>query len=306
VWVLLANYPDKTLLRNHTAFEIGRRFGLSYTPRSRFVDLYLNDSYRGNYQLTEQIKIDENRLAIDELESDDLDQDAISGGYLLEIDGRSDPDPSFTTTQGVKFKIKSPDKGPEEQLAYIQNYVQTTENVLFSDSFADPEQGYARFIDVESFVNWYLVNEITKNTDAKFANSVYMHKPRGGKLTMGPVWDYDIGLGNVNYSPGEFPEGWYIREASWLRRLFEDPIFEQRVKDRWRTVQPELQEVLNQIDQQAATLDQSQRLNFGTWRILNKKVWPNPVQTGSYQGEVDYLEKWLSERIAWMDSELSQ
>ena len=304
VWVLLANYSDKTLLRNHLAFELSRRFGLTYTPRSRFVDLYLNGVYRGNYQLTEQIKVDESRLDIDELDAGDNGEDQITGGYLLEIDGRKDEDERFTSAQGVRFAIRSPEEGSSEQFAYIKDYLQATEDALFADTFADAEQGYARYIDVESFIDWYLLNELAKNTDAKFANSVYLHKPRGGKLTMGPVWDYDIGMGNVDYSPGRFTEGWYIREASWSRRLFQDPAFEQQTKARWQELKPQVESVIATIDQQAASLEQSQQRNFKTWKILGYKVWPNPVATGSYAGEVAYLKNWLTKRMLWMNSEL--
>ena len=303
-WVLLANYPDKTLMRNYIAFKLSAGFGLEYTPRSQFVDLYLNDVYQGNYQLVEQIKVDKNRVAIHELTSADIAEDAITGGYLLLIDGRSDEDFRFRSTGNVPFIVKSPEKGTTEQYNYIQNYVQTTEDVLFSEDFADPQQGYAQYIDVRSFVDWYLVNELTKNTDAKFANSVYMHKPQGGKLVMGPVWDFDIGFGNVDYSPGEFPEGWYVREASWLARLFQDPQFEQRVKSRWKEMRPVVQDIIDGIDKDAAYLQQSQGLNFTKWQILNRRVWPNPVVTGSYAGEVDYLKDWLTKRARWMDREL--
>lgn len=303
-WVLLANYSDKTLLRNHTAFKLSQRFGLVYTPRSQFVDLWLNGSYQGNYQLTEQIKIDKNRLNIDELKAGDISDDKITGGYLLEIDGRPDEDASFRSTQDVRFVIKSPEGERPEQFAYIQQYVQAAEDALFAEGFANAQQGYAQYLDAESFVDWYLLNELTKNTDAKFANSVYLHKPRGGKLTMGPVWDYDIGMGNVNYSPGEFTEGWYIREASWIKRLFEDPAFEQRVKARWQVLKPKIVTIISEIDQEATYLDQSQRLNFWKWTILDYKVWPNPVATGSYAGEVAYLKDWLTKRVAWMDSQL--
>ncbi len=223
---------------------------------------------------------------------------------MLEVDGRRDEDASFHSTRGVRFVIKSPDKDIPEQTAYIRQYVQATEDALFAANFADSQQGYAQYFDTESFVDWYLLNELTKNTDAKFGNSVYLHKPRGGKLTMGPVWDYDIGMGNVDYSPGEFTEGWYIREASWIRRLFEDPAFEQRVKARWQVLKPEVKAVIAEIDQQATYLDQSQYLNFFKWTILGYKVWPNPVATGSYAGEVAYLKDWLTKRVAWMDSEM--
>ena len=304
IWVLLANFSDKTLLRNHTAFRLSQQVGLGYTPRSQFVDLYLNGAYWGNYQLTEQIKIDKNRLDIDELDADDTAEDKITGGYLLEIDGRPDEDVSFRSTQGIRFVIKSPEEGSSEQVEYIRQYVQATEDALFADNFADAQAGYTQYIDVDSFVDWYLLNELAKNTDAKFANSVYLHKPRGGKLTMGPVWDYDISMGNVDYSPGEFTEGWYIREASWFQRLFQDPAFEQRVKARWQVFKPEIDGLIADIDQQAASLEQSQRLNFGRWNILGYKVWPNPVATGSYSGEVAYLKDWLTKRTNWMDGEM--
>ena len=206
-WVLLANFSDKTLMRNHIAFEMSRQFGLAYTPQSRFVDLYLNGSYEGNYMLTEQIQVDEHRLNINELDESDISEEVITGGYLLEVDDRRDADHWFNTGQGAPFTIKSPKNIAPEQLTYIQNYIQTTEDTIFSENFADPQEGYAQYIDVESFIDWYLVNEITKNTDAIFHLSVYLYKPRGEKLFMGPVWDFDIGLGNVNYSPGEFTEG---------------------------------------------------------------------------------------------------
>ena len=304
VWVLLANYPDKTLLRNHTAFRLSQQFGLSYTPRSRFVDLYLNGTYQGNYQLTEQIKVDESRLTIDELAADDNAESKLSGGYLLEIDGRRDEDERYTSPRGVRFAIRSPEYGSPAQFAYIKEYLQTTEEALFADTFADPTQGYARYIDVVSFIDWYLLNEVTKNTDAKFANSVYLHKPRGGKLAMGPVWDYDIGMGNVDYSPGEFTEGWYIREASWFQRLFQDPAFDEQVKARWKALKPTVDAVITAIDQHAAHLGSSQQLNFRKWNILGRRVWPNPVVTGSYAGEVAYLKEWLTQRVAWMDRKL--
>jgi hypothetical protein len=306
-WVLLANYSDKTLMRNYLAFEFSRRFGLAYTPQSHFVEVYLNGAYNGNYLLTELIQVDEHRLNIDELEKSDVADDLISGGYLLEIDERKDADHWFLSGKNIPFAIKSPEDIAPEQLEYIQHYIQATEDAIFAENFTDPQEGYAKYIDVESFINWYLVNEITKNTDAKFAKSVFMYKPRNGKLFMGPVWDFDIGIGNVNYGAGKQAEGWYIRDASWFQRLFDDPAFSQKVKDRWNElINKEIKVVMNEIDKTAAYLEVSQTQNFNLWEILNKEVWPNPVVTGSYEGEVKYMKTWLNTRIDWMDNELNQ
>ncbi|MEM6841067.1 MAG: CotH kinase family protein [Bacteroidota bacterium] len=301
-WVLLANFSDKTLMRNHIAFEFSRRFGLAYTPRSRFVEVYLNGSYNGNYLLTEQIQIDEHRLNIDELDKNDIEEDLISGGYLLEIDGRRDDDHWFRSGKNIPFTIKSPDKIADDQLEYIKSYIQTAEDAIFSDSFTDPQQGYTKYIDVESFVNWYLVNEITKNNDAAFGNSVFLHKPRDGKLFMGPVWDFDIAMGNINYSDAKNAEGWHIRKASWFSRLFEDPAFRQKIKARWNLFKDnEIKATLAEIDNTSAYLQESQTQNFKRWKILHKTVWPNPVVTGSYEDEVKYMKDWLIKRIEWMD-----
>ena len=301
-WVLLANHSDKTLMRNHIAFELSRQFGLKYTPRSRFVEVYLNGSYDGNYQLTEQIQVDDHRLDIDELDPDDIEENKLSGGYLLEVDFRKDADFWFESTQGESFTIKSPEDMAPEQQEYIRNYVQTTENIIFSENFADPQEGYAQYIDIESFVDWYLINEITKNTDGNFKSSVYLHKPRGGKLFMGPIWDFDIALGNVDFGTGMDPEGWRIREVSWFKRLFEDPAFRERVNARWNELKDnEIKEVVAEIDDTADYLAVSQTQNFERWKILDIRVWPNPVVTGSYAGEVAYLKDWLDARIEWMD-----
>ena len=305
-WVLLANYSDKTLMRNHLAFEFSRQFGLEYTPQSRFVEVYLNGQYYGNYQLTEQIQVDEHRLNIDELDEGDVEEDKISGGYLLEVDFRRDADYWFESTQGELFTLKSPEDIVPEQLAYIQRYVQTAEDAIFSENFADPQEGYANYIDIESFVDWYLISEITKDTDGNFKSSVYLHKPRSGKLFMGPVWDFDIAMGNVDFGTGMETEGWRIREVSWFRRLFEDPAFQERVRARWNELKNnEIEAVIAEIDATAETLSVSQTQNFNRWKILDKRVWPNPVVTGSYAGEVTYLKEWLNARIEWMDQAIN-
>jgi hypothetical protein len=302
-WSLLANFSDKTMMRNMVAFEIGRLFEVPFTPRNKPVEVILNGEYIGNYLLIDQVEVGKNRVNIPELDANATD---ISGGYLMEIDSRLDEPFWFRTTKLVPVTIKSPEDITPAQLDYIHTYVQETENVLFSANFADPVEGYAKYLDVESFINWYLVNELTKNNDAIFYSSVFMHKHKNGKLAMGPIWDFDIALGNVNYNDNSNPAGWWVRKATWYAKLFQDPVFAQKVKDRWNVLKGEkLNSIFNFINTNAKYLSRSQKENFAKWDVLYNYTWPNAVMMGSYENEVQYMKEWLIKRIAWMDQEFN-
>jgi len=316
-WVLLANYSDKTLIRNDVAFEMSRRLGLEYTPRSTFVELWVNGTDRGIYQLTEHIRIADERVNIPQLDEGDTAPDKITGGYLIEIDARRGEDFCYESPKtGVVFCLSDPEDllepGWENQRAYIEAYINQTEDALFSDHFTDPATGYAAYIDVDSAVNYYLVNEWVKNVDSPQFSSVYLYKKRDGKLTFGPVWDFDLAIGNVDYTnnfgdPGD-PAGWYVRKAPWFARLFQDPAFEAKVKARWAQLEASgaVEGIFTYIDNRASRLSGVQTNNFQIWDILNTKVWPNRVVTGSYEGEVNAMKTWLRTRTNWIDSQLSQ
>lgn len=308
-WVLLANYADKTLLRNYVAFEMGRQLIDGFTPRTRFVEVYLNGQYEGVYHLTDQIRVEEDRVNIDELDGDEIDSEIITGGYLLEIDERLDEDRWFySEVLGLPFTFKSPEDPNGEQFDYITNYIGQLEVILDDPQIGSRSAEYEALIDVASFVDFYIISEVAKNNDTGGGISVYTYKPRNGKLAMGPLWDFDIALGNINYNDNDNPEGWWIKTTNkWYVRLFNDPKFTQAVKDRWQEVVPGLRTtIMEKIDGAAfQTLHVAQQRNFQRWDILNEWVWPNAVVMGSYAGEVDYLKDWLTTRIDWMDSEIS-
>lgn len=304
-WALLANYVDKSLMRTKIAFAVSEMFGLAFTPKGRFAELFLNGEYKGNYYLTEHVKVASNRVNIDELEPGDIGADKITGGYFLEVDARLGEDNWFYTNRGVPFCLKSPDTGIPEQVTYITNYVQQTEDALFSSAFTDPNNGYANYLDAESFINWFWVNELFKNNDAVFHSSVFMYKPRGGKLFMGPVWDFDISGGNVNYNGNNNPEGWWVKQAAWMSRLFADPAFKNKAIAKWNEIRPKLAAVFDIISETSAELRHSQKENFRKWNILNQNVFPNIVVLGSYENEVQYLKTWLFDRMQWIDRELA-
>lgn len=309
-WVLLANYVDKTLLRNDVAFQLSRWVGMEYTPRSRFVDVEMNGVYQGVYQLTEHVRIAPDRVNIPELNVGDL-APLNTGGYLIEVDNtRGEAFCIDSQRSGMIFCLKSPEKllqaGWEDKRAYIETYIAQTEDAIFSQYFADPVTGYAAYLDVDSAINYYLINELLKNVDGDLRRSTFLYKKRDGKLTFGPVWDFDIAIGNAE-GPGANPNDWRIRSAPWFERMFQDPIFEARVKAKWAQLRANgrLADIFTYIDRQALFLSRVQIRNFQTWDILSTNVWPSPVTPGTYSGEITYMKNWLSDRIAWMDTEFA-
>lgn len=304
-WVLLANYSDKTLIRTSFAFELGKKLGADFTPQGIPVEVVLNGVYLGSYLLTQQVEVNKGRIDIKELKPEDISADKITGGYLLEVDERLDEDFWFRTNKGLPFTIKSPDEITQTQLTYIRNYIQETENAIFAANFSDPQNGYVKYINVNSFINWFLVQELVKNQDARNYSSIFYYKDRGGKLGMGPLWDFDLSMGNVDYSDAVNPRGWWVRNGAWFYRLFQDPAFKQKVRERWDEVKnKEIAEALRNIDNHAAYLELSQRENFKKWDILNQKVWPNPQVFGTYEAEVNQIKSWLATRINWLDANL--
>lgn len=312
-WVLLANHADKTLLRNDVTFELGRSLGMAWTPRSRDVQVRLNGRYDGVYQLTEHIRIASDRVNIDELEPEVTAGPAISGGYLMQIDELAVGNPRCFTTRIVQVTICGED--PEAldvlpaQRDYIAGYVQAAEDALYGAEFASQTRGYAAYIDVDSAIQYYLASELVKNVDGNLRRSTYLFKPRGGKLHFGPLWDFDLAIGNAAYFGATDAQGWYIRSAPWFTRLFEDPRFADRVAATWRDMKRDgrLDALLAHVDRRAIELRDAQAANFGRWPILDVNVfsnvdWPFP---NSYDNEVAYLRRFLVERMAWIDARLA-
>ncbi|MED9996542.1 MAG: CotH kinase family protein [Paludibacteraceae bacterium] len=297
-WVLLANYTDKTQLRNEIAFYMGEKSSLEYTPRTNFVEVVLNGVYNGTYQLGEQLKIAKNRVNV----GDD--------GYLLEIDARAEAEDITFRVNHIDnpINIKDPDvELGSEEYEYVARYLNTVDETLFSDLFDDSNEGYAKYIDVASFVDWYLINEIAKNADATFYTSCYMNLSREGKLKMGPLWDFDIAFGNINYNVNaEEPEGFWIKtNVAWYRRLFEDPAFVKLVKERFAYFYNNQNEIFAEINKNAEYLKYAAVENNSKWGTLYQYTWPNNEVLGSYQNEVQYLKSWLNRRFEWLNTAIS-
>ena len=322
-WELLASYSDKTLMRTAIAFDLAEDMGMKYSARNRFVDVYLNDELMGNYTLIEKIKVSGNRL---DIQKQTAESENITGGYLLEIDmdSRIQDNYKYFYTQyinkdnylyiyedgellptAVSVKYPEPEYITDEQFEYIKQYVLDAETALFSDNFTDPELGYAKYFDVDSLVDWYIFNEITKSVDSPMLTSVYLYKDVDSKLCMGPVWDFDLSMGNSGMRLGYLTEGLYVGKAPWFARLLEDPAFLEKIAERWDELKDTaMKNIFTNIDKYYAEIYLSQKINFRIWPILGKWVWPErddiePLK--NYKAEVEYLREFLTKRIAWFD-----
>ena len=296
-WVLLAELSDKSLIRNKISREMGDISRFDYVPKAEYVELFINDQHAGTYLIGQKVEESKNRVNVGDK------------GYLIEIDqtNRIDEDDVYFTTDGWSkfpsnlFNIKEPSlELNSNEYNLIKNHIIDFEEALFGDNFTDADLGYRAFIDLDSFIDWYLINEICKNQDAATYSSIYFNYIPGEKIKMGPLWDFDLAYGNVDYSNATYPEGFHIKSNPWYKRMFEDPYFNSLVKDRFLYYETNLDMLLNKIDLIEKYLEKSQQKNFEIWPILGQYVWPNPVYYDTHHEEVEHLKDWIEQRMTWL------
>lgn len=324
-WVLHNPYSDKSLIRNTLTYLLAGKI-MDYAPRVRLVELVLNGEYQGVYLLTEKIKRDKFRVDVSTLEEDTED---ITGGYILKFD-KGDPSeigwssfypplPGSYQQTNFLFHYPKPEDITPEQANYIQNHFTAFEDALMGPDSRDPQLGYRPYIDVSTFVNFFLVNELARNVDG-YRLSTFFYKDRDEvdpRIKMGPVWDFNLGFGNANYCEGGNYIGWaynfnnFCPEDNWVvpiwwRQLMADDYFQQQLYDRWKEIRANEwsdEVIFGAIDSLARLLktDFASNRNFQTWPVLNEWIWPNNFVGGSYDAEINYLENWTRNRLLWLD-----
>ncbi|MFN8155369.1 MAG: CotH kinase family protein [Bacteroidia bacterium] len=325
-WVLNANFTDKTLMRNVISYDLSRSMG-HYASRIQYCELLVNGQYQGVYIFMEKIKRDPGRVDIAKLTPADTSGDDLTGGYILKIDK-----PTGTSGPGFSSAYPPPNGGPTPniqfeypdyatilpvQANYIQQFVDSMEQALHGPNFSDPLTGYRNYIDINSWIDYFIINELAKNVDG-YRISTFFHKPKdsdGRLMRMGPVWDYDIAWGNADYYGGDSPSGYsYIFPSTsdgnqvpfWWNRLMQDPYFKNNLRCRWDSLRSNLlsDASLNAwIDSVGALLDESQARNFTQWPILGVYVWPNPQPfPPDYAGVKQELKNWITARAGWLDT----
>ena len=318
-WILHGPFSDKSLIRNVLAFHLGNQTG-RWAPRTRYCELFINDEYLGVYILMEKIKRDANRVDIAKLTPDDNEGDELTGGYIVQID-RVEPDngwaSNYTYNPFFVFHHPSGDDLTSQQKNYIIDYISTFEDVLNGVNYNHPVDGYTKYIDVASFVDYILMCEISREVDA-YRLSTYMHKDKdskGGKLTMGPLWDYNLAFANADYCIAWEHEGWAFEDdiacgseqPFWFDRLLSDEPFRNEMNCRWKELRQTVFQtdvILQFIDDQAAILNEAQSRNFDRWGVLGNYVWPNYFVGNTHAEEIDFLKNWMTSRLDWMDANM--
>lgn len=302
-WTLISNYSDKSLMRNILAFEASRRIGQAYTPYCHPVDVIVNGEYRGCYQLCDQVEAAEGRVPAKD-------------GYLIEIDSYAWKEVSaFWSWRGTPVTIKHPDEDDitDAQRQHIESFFNQMETAALGSDFTDPEKGYRKYLDLESFLRNLLVGDFCGNTDILW--SVYMYKDAtDGRLYAGPTWDHDLSFDNdyrgypINAN-NDFiflfvpsPASDAVRDMT-RRIVKEDPEAKKLLAQYWNYALEEgdLKSLPEYLDQTYVLLLESQELNFKRWDILNQKVHMNFQALGSYEAEVNFLKNCVKERLTRFD-----
>jgi len=331
-WILYAPYSDKSMLRNALTYYLGRRMEYEWQPRFRFCEVYINGSYTGVYMLIERIKRGEARVNINKLKPDENSGNDLTGGYILKvdkIDGISGneyfstyPTDPPDSPGNNKFTYVYPDwdEITSEQKEYILNYIQTIEWILKNESFDDPADGFRKYMDERSFIDFQIIQELTNNVDG-YRYSTYFYKRKdsdGGKIYAGPIWDFDLCYGNVDYSYSSLStSGWLYTQVgqdggnriSWWFNMMKDKDYRLKFVDRWKELRKgpfNSDSIIVYIDGNVSYLNDPVTRNFVKWPILGKYVWPNEYIGQTYEQEVNYLKTWVLGRLRWMDDNISQ
>ena len=277
------------------------------------AELRLSESFRGLYIVLEKIKRGKDRVAIARLGPTDETEPEITGGYIIKKDDQGRAERGLLTGQEFKVRFEEPKEHEltAEQRQWLTKFLDNLEKALYSREFRDLTRGYSAFIDVDSFIDFHWLVEVAKNADGYWF-SQYMHKDRGGKLAMGPIWDWDRTFGNP-YFPETSTNGWRFYAAkdpdyTWYRRLFEDPDFLQRYIDRWAELRTNVlatSNVLALVDRIASqvTVGGAFERNAGRWEHGRTDVHIRAQAGVSHAAEIDDLKRWIRDRLSWIDSQ---
>jgi CotH kinase protein len=338
-WILHGPYGDKTLLRNTVAYQLSNDIG-RYAAHTKFVELEINGEYLGFYVLMEKLKQDNDRIKIAKLSKNDTLAEKITGGYMLKIDkttGNSSDESNYSTENSFPSRFDAKGKLTKQpkthflyeypkpkninpiQIKYIQNYMAEFENALASDNYKDELKGYRNYIDIDSFIDFFILTELMQNHDG-YRLSTYLQKDRDKKLQMGPIWDFDIAFGSDNgFCDGMNNHAWvfqynqYCSGDTWLvpfwwKRMVSDDDFKSKLIIRWKTLR-NAQLSDNQLDK---TIDDFNKeitesgmvaRNFERWDILNQRITPNSSK-GSHEKEINRMKSWLKTHAKWIDENI--
>lgn len=333
-WCLIANYNDKVFMRNTMTYDLFRNMG-HYAARSEYCEVILNGDYQGVYMLMESLKRDGERIDVAKLEEDENEGLDVTGGYILKCDYWT-PEDSWELeyspvdhqdkTVRLVYEYPKPEDITYDQRNYIQDFINNFETALYSDTFADPATGYYKYIDVESFIDYFIVNEFARNIDG-FRKSFWMHKDKDesetelSKLKLGPVWDFDWSFKDIWSCPifeATNGSGWAhkindcnpdVNSPGWHIKLLEDPVFQNRMRCRWEDLRATFmseEAIMDYIDETAELLQEPQARHFERWGNLGINTGTPEVQQdpATFEAQIAQFKNWINLRLAWLDANI--
>ena len=327
-WVLYAPYNDKTLMHNFLAYTLARNMG-HWAANCHYVELVVNGNYKGIYVFMEKLKRNSGRVNISKMNASDISGDAVTGGYIFSIDKEANGWFSLyqpvgsTSNQHIQYSYVYPKITDivQPQIDYIKRYTDSFENALHGSSYQDKQTGWRKYADETSFLDYFIVNEVSRNVDG-YRLSAYFYKNReskGGKIIAGPVWDYDLAFRNADYCNGSNTNGWayafnsvcpddYWQVPFWWNRMMNDTAFVANLRCRWKTLRQTTLSTaaLNKLIDSAANLTAEARTrHFVQWPVLGIYVWPNPSPIpANYEQEIVTIKSWLQSRLSWIDGQI--
>ncbi|QKW17226.1 CotH kinase family protein [Verrucosispora sp. NA02020] len=323
-WVLRGPFTDKALIREAFVYDLGREMGLP-APRYAFAEFYLNtdagpvgaDDYMGVYMIVETIKNSKNRLDLKQLRADDRTLPRITGGYIWKFEWMAAEEPILPCTGPAAtcwnyLEVADPSSLQPEQRDWLRNHIQEFHNVLRAPNFADPVSGYRAYIDVGSFIDQLIINELSREMDS-YVRSAYFYKDRDTKIFAGPLWDYDLSFSVGGFFANDQTAGWQHQQVrqpvanDWFTQLLRDPAFVNEVRQRWQTLRRGLlsdASMQARINALSAPLANGAQRNFQRWPNLTTRMvsfFVTPTAP-TWQGQVQVMRDWMLRRAAWLDS----
>lgn len=320
-WVLYAPYTDKTMIRDVLTYTLDASLG-HWSPRCRYVELFLNGNYQGVYVLIEKIKRNKNRVDIAKLTLTDNVGEDLTGGYIVKIDkttggGGDGWYSNFSNAVGKTYYQYDYPKAKEitnAQKSYIQTYIRMMENALYNENFKYPGN-YHEFLNDSSFIDFMIINELAKNVDG-YRLSSYLYKGKNDLINCGPIWDFNLTYGNANYFEGWVPTGFqykaylgndYWQNPFWWGKLMKDQAYVTKLKNRWTTLrQKQLsdQRITFVVDSLTNLISEAKERNYQRWTgVIGYYIWPNSYIGPTYESEISWMKDWISQRLAFLDQQ---
>lgn len=294
-WALIANYGDKTHLRNYMMTHLSEWLGAKYTPRMQFVELYLNRKYMGLYLLSESIKVAKNRVNIEENDTT----------FLVEKEDSKKFDPPYVQSDnGYYYHIKSPKNPSPETEELLLEHIKAFENFAMRPYRYNSNE-IVEWIDLDDYLLFYWVHEYSKNEDGNFARSVHFTWKKGEPIHFGPLWDFDLAFGNASREQNKAPEEWYIRRYRLNYYILQNSLVDSAAVVFWKEHRETFKALIDSVPLYRSIIDKAIENEYRRWPVMkNTENWALKDPYDSYDEAVETMIEWMKQRYQWIDKEI--